>query len=150
MLFILIKKNIVNFFCIFLDNNMVKSLQRLSIESFFKCRETKLVDLFYCLFKYIYVVFNRREIYFLCENDEQEVCLSYLRNHQCKHCKRLNKFNSLYQKIENEKRTKTFKLVYFVDKIIEHILKYKKYYILPELKDKYCNICNYRSKIKND
>ena len=123
---------------------MVKSLERLAIESFFKCKESKLVHSFFCLFQYIYIIMNKREIYFLCENNEEEICLSYPRNNHCKHCGRLKKFNKLFEKI---RETRTFELIHFVDKITDHILKYKKYYILPELNTKYCNICNYSKKL---
>ena len=125
---------------------MVKSLQKLSIETFFTCKETKLSSSYYCLFQYIYLLMNRREIYFLCENTSDEICLSYPRNTKCRHCRRLKKYNLLFDKIESERRTKTFKLIYLVDQITEHVLKYKKYYILPELKDKNCNLCHYKLK----
>ena len=85
---------------------------------------------------------NKREIYFLCENNSDYICSNYPKFKYCKHCRRLKKYNSLFEKIENQKKTKTFKLLYLVDQITDHILKYKKYYILPELKDKYCDICH--------
>ena len=87
---------------------------------------------------------NRREIYFLCETEENEICLEYRKNRQCKHCKRLRKYNLLFYQIERQKVLKTFKLLRLVDKIVDFLLKYKKYYILPEFKDKVCNICHYR------
>ena len=96
------------------------------------------------LFNYIYVLMNRREIYFLCENEENEICLVYRKNRQCKHCRRLREYNLLFEQIERQKVLKTFKLVSLVDKIVGFLLKYKKYYILPELKDKVCNLCHYR------
>ena len=123
---------------------MVKTLKKLCIQSFFKCKKTKLYSSYYCLFRYIHLLMNRREIFFLCENEEHEICLEYVRNRQCKHCRRLRKFNLLFEKIEQQKRLKTFKLVYLVDEIVDFLLKYKKYYILPELKDKVCDLCHYR------
>ena len=84
---------------------------------------------------------NGREIYFLCKNHSDEICLNFTRKFTyCRHCRRLKKYNSLFEQIENEKKTKRFKLIYLVDQIIDHILKYKKYYILDDLKDKYCDI----------
>ena len=132
---------------------MIKSLQRLSVESFFTCKEIKLSSSYYCLFKYIYVLMNKREIYFLCENTSDEICLSYPKNRHCRHCRRLKKYNLLFEKIEREKITKTFKLIYSVNQITDHVLKYRKYYILPELKDKYCDLCHFRvnnNVVKND
>ena len=86
---------------------------------------------------------NRREINFLCDSHSDEICLNYAKKFTyCRHCKRLEKYNSLFQKIENERKTKRFKLIYSVDQITDHILKYKRYYILPDLKDKYCDICH--------
>ena len=85
---------------------------------------------------------NRREIFFLCDNEEQEICLQYIRNTKCKHCRRLQKYNLLIEKIKEQKQLKTFKLIYLVDEIVDFLLKYKKYYILPELKDKICNLCH--------
>ena len=88
---------------------------------------------------------NKREIYFLCENNSDEICLNYPKEFKyCRHCRRLKKYNSLFEKIENEKKTKTFRLIYLVDQITDHILKYKRYYILPELKDKYCDLYHFR------
>ena len=122
---------------------MVKTLKRLCIESFFTCKKTKLYSSYYCLFSYIHVLMNRREIFFVCENEEQEICLQYIRNTKCKHCRRLQKYNLLLEKIEQQKRLKTFKLVYLVDQIVDFLLIYKKYYILPELKDKVCDLYHY-------
>ena len=88
---------------------------------------------------------NRREIYFLCENNSDEICLNLPKElKRCRHCRRLKKYNLLFEKIEGEKKTKTFRLIYLVDQITDHVLKYKRYYILPELKDKRCNIYHYR------
>ena len=84
---------------------------------------------------------NRREIYFLCENTSDDICLNYpKKSWYCKHCKRLSKCNVLFEKIENEEKKTTFRLLQLVDEITDYILKYKKYYILPELKDKYCDL----------
>ena len=120
---------------------MVKKLRTLCIESFFTCRKTKLSCSYYCLFAYIYILMNKREIYFLCENTFDDICLNYVRKPQyCRHCKRLRKYNLLYEKIQNEEKKTTFRLIQLVDQITDFILKYKKYYILPELKDKYCDL----------
>ena len=83
---------------------------------------------------------NKREIYFLCNNTHDYICFNYPKDKFCKHCERLQKFNLLYQKIENEKKQKTFKLIHLVNEITNHILKYKKYYILPELSNKQCDL----------
>ena len=123
---------------------MIKTLEKLCIESFFTCKKTKLYLSYYCLFSYINILMNKREIYFLCENTADYICFNYPKEKFCKHCKRLKKFNLLFKKIESEKKTKTFKLIYLVDQIVDHILKYKKYYILPELTDKYCDLCHFR------
>ena len=125
---------------------MVKTLKRLCIESFFTCKKTELYYSYYCLFRYVHLLMNRREIYFLCENNEYEICLAYRQNRQCKHCKRLQKYNLLFDKINQQKKLKTFKLIYVVDEIVSFLLKYKKYYILPELKDKICDLCHYKTK----
>ena len=124
---------------------MIKKLEKLCIESFFTCKKTKLSCSYYCLFTYIYVLMNRREIYFLCENTSDDICLNYPKKFRyCRHCRRLEKYNSLCKKIENEKKTKTFKMIYSIDQIVDHLLKYKRYYILPELKDKYCDLYHFR------
>ena len=121
-------------------------LETLSAKSFFTCRKDKLESSPYCLFSYIYILMNRREIYFLCENNEKYICLEYPENKQCKHCKRLEKYNWLFDEIRKKKVLilneikYSLKLMNLVDRCIDHVLKYKKYYILPELKDKICDI----------
>ena len=88
---------------------------------------------------------NRREIYFLCDNNWDDICLNFPNESKlCKHCKRLKKYNSLYQKIENERKNKTFRSIYVVDQITDFILKYKKYYILPEFEGRYCDLYHFR------
>ena len=125
---------------------MIKTLQNLCIESFFTCKKTKLSSSYYCLFSYINILMNQREIYFLCENTSDDICLNYPKKFTyCKHCKRLEIYNKLFQKIENERKRKTFKLISFVDQITDFVLKFKKCYILPELSDKYCNLYHFRS-----
>ena len=125
---------------------MIKTLQKLCIESFFTCKKTKLTSSYYCLLSYIHVLMNRREIYFLCENTSNDICLNYPKKFTyCRHCRRLEVYNKLFQKIEAEKKTKTFKLIYFIDRIVDHVLKIKKYYILPELSDKCCDLFHSRS-----
>ena len=83
---------------------------------------------------------NKREIYFLCENTADYICLNYPKERYCKHCKRLQKYNALFKKIENVKKTRPIELIYAVDKIVDNIMKYKKYYIMPELSDKNCDL----------
>ena len=119
---------------------MIKTLRELSIKSFFTCKKTELNCSYYCLFSYIYILMNKREIYFLCDNTADYICFNYPKEKFCKHCKRLQKFNSLFEKIENEKKTKTFKLIHLVNEITDHILKYNKYYILSELSNKQCDL----------
>ena len=89
---------------------------------------------------------NRREIYFLCDNTEKYICFEYQQNKFCKHCKRLEKYNLLFEEIIKKnilivnERNHSLKLIDLVDRCANHILKYKKYYVLPELKDKFCDI----------
>ena len=89
---------------------------------------------------------NKREIYFLCKNNEKYICLEYPENKQCKHCKRLGKYNWLFEEIrrKNElivhERKYVLKLMNLIDRCAHHVLKYGEYYILPELKDKICDI----------
>ena len=124
----------------------METLETLSAKGFFTCRKDKLDSSLYCLFSYIYILMNRREIYFLCENNEKYICLEYPENKQCKHCKRLEKYNWLFDEIRKKKVLilneikYSLKLMDLVDRCIDHVLKYKKYYILPELKDKICDI----------
>ena len=89
---------------------------------------------------------NKREIYFLCKNTADYICFEYTKDKFCKHCKRLEKYNSLFEKIE-KKRTVTgdeikhsLKLIDLVDRCANHVLKHRQYYILPELKDKFCDM----------
>ena len=51
---------------------MVKTLKRLCIESFFTCKKTKLYSSYYCLFSYIHLLMNKREISssILCERND--------------------------------------------------------------------------------
>ena len=121
------------------------TLESLSVKGFFSCEKDKLYDSPYCLFCYIYILMNKREIYFLCDNSEEYICLEYL-NDKCKHCKRLEKYNSLFEKIRNkktlilnERRNYSLKLFDLVDRCAEFVLKYKKY-ILHELKNKICDL----------
>ena len=121
---------------------MVKKLHELAIESFFTCKKTRLdcSGSLYCLFSHIYILMNRREIYFLCQNTAEYVCSMYPNLKYCKHCERLEKYNKLFEKIQAQKKAKTFRLIYLIDQITDHILKHKKYYVLPDLKDKSCDI----------
>ena len=124
----------------------METLETLSLKGFFMCKKAKLDISPYCLLNYIYVLMNKREIYFLCKNNEEYICLEYPENKQCKHCKRLEKFNWLFEKIRKKNElivheTKyALKLKDLVDRCANHILKYGEYYILPELKDKICDI----------
>ena len=121
----------------------METLQSLSVKSFFLCNKDKLYNSPYCLFCYIYILMNRREIYFLCENNEKHICLEYS-NNKCKHCKRLEEYNLIFDKIRSKKtliyQNDSLKLFYLVERCTDFILKYKKYYILPELKDKTCDL----------
>ena len=126
---------------------MMETLEILSTKEFFKCKKDKLYASPYCLFCYIYILMNKREIYSLCDNNEDYICLEYLeKEEQCKHCKRLAKYNFLFDKITNKKTIilnegkHSMKLFYLVDHCADFILKYKKYYILSELKDKICDL----------
>ena len=125
---------------------MLETLEELSSKSFFTCKKGKLDNSPYCLFKYIYILMNRREIYFLCDNTTDYICSEYLKSKFCKHCKRLEKYNSLFKEIEKKQvlieneRNHSLKLIDLVNRCADHILKYKKYYVLPELKDKFCDI----------
>ena len=89
---------------------------------------------------------NRREIYFLCENDDKFICLEYTNGKFCRHCRRLEKYNSLFEKIIEKKKmvvnqkNHSMKLIDLVDRCVDHVLKYKKYYILGELTQKICDI----------
>ena len=124
----------------------MESLETLSVKGFFTCKKDKLDSSPYCLLSYIYILMNKREIYFLCENNEEYICLDYSENRQCKHCKRLKKYNSLFEEIRKKKlvilnkANRALKLFDLVDRCADHVLKYKKYYILFELKDKICDI----------
>ena len=127
----------------------METLETLSIKGFFTCKKDKLDGSPYCLFYSIYILMNRREIYFLCKNNEKYICLEYLENEfhkHCKHCKRLEKYNSLFDEIRKKKvlilneTNYSLKLFNLVDRCADHVLKYKKYYILAELKDKICDI----------
>ena len=125
---------------------MAETLENLSIQNFFKCKKDKLDSSPYCLFSYIYILMNRREIYFLCDNDEKYICLDYPQNKFCKHCRRLEKYNSLFEEIRKKKvlilneRNHSQKLIDLIDRCADHILKYKKYYVLPEMTNKFCDI----------
>ena len=124
----------------------METLETLSIKCFFTCKKDKLHRSLYCLFYYIYILMNRREIYFLCENTEDYICLDYPKNEQCKHCKRLKKYNLLFDEIRKKtvmisnETNHSLKLFHLVDSCVDHLLKYKKYYILDELKNKICDI----------
>ena len=124
----------------------METLENLSNKSFFTCKKDKLHRSPYCLFCYIYILMNRREIYFLCENTEKYICLDYPKNEQCKHCKRLAKYNLLFEEIRkkmviiSDEVKHSIKLFNLVDRCADHLLKYKKYYILDELKNKICDI----------
>ena len=122
----------------------METLESLSVKSFFFCNKDKLYNSPYCLFCYIYILMNRREIYFLCENNEKYICLEYP-NNKCKHCKRLEQYNLLFDKIRKKKtlilhEKHSLKLFNLVECCADFVLKYKKYYILPELKDKICDL----------
>ena len=124
----------------------METLETLSTKSFFTCKKDKLHSSPYCLFSYIYILMNRREIYFLCENTEDYICLEYPKNEQCKHCKRLTKYNLLFDEIRKKtimisnETNHSLKLFNLVDRCADHLLKFKKYYILYELKNKICDI----------
>ena len=102
---------------------MIKKLETLAVEAFRKCQKRELYYSSYCLFSNIFIQMNHIEIYYLCTNysKEDECCLDKGINY-CKQCKRLNKFNLLFNKISNEK---TFKLLFFVDKLIDMLFVYK-------------------------
>ena len=122
----------------------METLGSLSIKSFFTCNKDKLYNSPYCLLCYIYILMNRREIYFLCDNTEKYICLEYP-NNKCKHCKRLEQYNLLFEKIQNKKtliygEQDPLNFVNLIDYCADFVLKYKKYYILPELKDKICEL----------
>ena len=127
---------------------MAETLENISFKSFFTCKKAKLDSSPYCLLCYIYILMNKREIYFLCENTADYICFEYPKGKFCKHCKRLEKYNSLFEKIENKRvvvgneTEHSLKLIDLVNRCAEYILKHKKYYILPELKDKFCDICH--------
>ena len=124
----------------------METLQTLSAKAFFTCKKDKLDSSPYCLFCYIYILMNRREIYFLCENNEKYICLEYPKNRQCKHCERLKKYNWLFDEIRKKKvlisneRNHSLKLFNLINRCADHVLKFKKYYILFELKDKNCDL----------
>lgn len=85
---------------------------------------------------------NKREIYFLCNSRSNEICLEKnairrKNSWKCKHCIRLEKFNLLFKNLKEER---TFKIVYLIDQIIDHVLKYKKYYILSEFSEANCEL----------
>ena len=82
---------------------MVETLENLCTKNSFKCKKTYLESSCYCLFSYIYILINKREIYFLCENTEDYICLEYMDGSCCKHCRRLKKYNSLFEKIVKKK-----------------------------------------------
>ena len=58
----------------------------------------------------------------------------------------LKKHNSLFEEITKKKvlivnqTNHSLKLFDLVNRCVDHILKYKKYYVLPELKNKFCDI----------
>ena len=89
---------------------------------------------------------NKREIYFLCENTADFICLEYPKGKFCRHCRRLEKYNSLFEKIRKKKvmivnqKNHSIKLIDLVDRCAHHVLKYKKYYVLGELAEKICDI----------
>ena len=124
----------------------MESLESLSVKGFFTCKKDKLHNSPYCLLSYIYILMNKREIYFLCENNETDICLEYPENKQCKHCKRLKKYNYFFDEIRKKQvlilneTNYSMKLFNLIDRCADHILKYGNYYILDELKDKICDI----------
>ena len=124
----------------------METLETLSHRNFFTCKKDKLHSSPYCLFCYIYILMNRREIYFLCENIEDYICLDYPKNEQCKHCNRLKKYNLLFDEIRKKKviisneTNHSLKLFNLVNRCADHLLKYKKYYVLTELKNKFCDL----------
>ena len=90
---------------------------------------------------------NNRENVFLCDNTADYTCSEYPGGRYCKHCRRLEKYNSLFEKITQKKqvilesqKNHVLKLLNLVNDAVDHILKYKKYYVLPDLKDKQCDI----------
>ena len=123
----------------------MKSLVSLCVEKFFECTKGKLHSSIYCLFRYIYIVMNKREIYFLCDSKSNEICLQKIEIRKkiaemCKHCIGLEKFNLLIESLEEER---TFKILYLIDQIIDFVLKYKKYYILSEFSDTNCQLTHF-------
>ena len=130
---------------VFVFSSNMKSLVTLCVEKFFDCTKGKLHSSIYCLFRYIYILMNKREIYFLCDSKSNEICLEKIEIRKklagmCKHCIRLEKFNLLIESLEEER---TFKIVYLIDQIIDFVLKYKKYYILSEFTDANCEITHF-------
>ena len=81
----------------------METLETLSVKGFFTCKKDRIDSSPYCLFCYIYILMNKREIYFLCDNNEKFICLEYPKNKQCKHCKRLEKYNWLFNEIRKKK-----------------------------------------------
>ena len=54
----------IYFFYLTQLNKMSETLENLSIRNFFTCKKNKLDSSPYCLFSYIYILMNRREIFF--------------------------------------------------------------------------------------
>ena len=110
---------------------MIKKLETLAVEAFRKCQKRELHYSFFCLVSNIFIQMNHIEIYYLCINySKEDECLDKEGMNYCKQCKRLNKFNLLFKKIINEK---SFKLVFFVDELIDMLFVYK-YHLLSVLK----------------
>ena len=117
---------------------MIKKLETLAAEAFRKCQRRELYYSPFCLFSNIFIQMNHVEIYYLCTNylNEYECCLDKEVTNYCRQCKRLNKFNLVFKKIINEK---SFKLIFFVNKLVDMLFVYK-YHLLPVLKERKCSL----------
>ena len=117
----------------FIVIKMIKKLETLAVEAFRKCQKRELYWSSFCLFSNIFIQMNHIEIYYLCINysKEDECCLDNERTNYCNQCKRLRKFNLFFKK--------SFKLVFFVDKLIDILFEYK-YHLLPVLKQRHCSL----------
>ena len=132
----------------------VKSLVEISIDGFFnQCNNGEKAP--FCYFTHLHYWMNVREIAFLCDcelickNNERYCCFNYSKvlSHcptcilkKCKHCRRLEKFNTLYSHVA---LNRTFKFRKYLLDLWHHITKYERYYITDPILQSY--ICRHTS-----
>lgn len=132
----------------------VKSLLEISIDGFFnQCNNGRKAP--FCYFTHLHYWMNVREIAFLCDcelvckNNERYCCSQYSKvlSHcptctlkKCKHCKRLEKFNTLYYHVA---LNRTFHFRKHLLDLWGHITKYRRYYTIEPIPQ--TDICRHTS-----